>query len=90
MIIEPLVTEKTISLADKGKYTFWVGRNLNKYQIKELVEKTFGVHVVNVRTINQAGETKRTATGRKKIIKPRKKAIVTLKDKEKIDFFESK
>jgi large subunit ribosomal protein L23 len=90
MKIEPIVTEKTTSLADEGKYTFRVGRGLNKFQIKELVEKTFGVHVTNVRTINEAGETKRTIMGRKKIVQPGKKAIVTLKEKEKIGLFESK
>ena len=41
-------------------------------------------------TVKVPGETKRTAKGRKKIILPGKKAIVTLKEKEKIDLFETK
>ncbi|OGM19451.1 50S ribosomal protein L23 [Candidatus Woesebacteria bacterium RIFCSPLOWO2_01_FULL_37_19] len=88
MRLEPLITEKSLSASRNGKYTFRVDKGLNKYQIAILIEKTFGVHVTSVRTLKQAGELKKTLSGRKRIIQPGKKAIVTLKEKEKIDLFE--
>ena len=88
MKIEPIITEKTLNAAKSGAYTFKVGRNLNKYQIRALVEQVFDVHVVSVKTMNVVGEIKRTYLGKTKEIKPIKKAVVRLKDKEKIDLFE--
>jgi len=90
MKLEPVISEKTTDLAGKGKYTFRVDKNLNKFQIKDLIEKIFGVNVTSVRTINIPSEVKRTTFGRKRIIHPAKKAIVTLKEKQKIDLFETK
>ncbi len=90
MKLEPVLTEKSLDLAKEGKYTFWVGKNLTKHQIAKLVGQVFGVQVNKVRTMNVAGETKRTVLGRKRVIKPRKKAIVELGAKDKIDLFETK
>lgn len=90
MKLEPIITEKTIELAKKGEYTFRVDRNMTKAKIKSLVENVFGVHVKRVRTTKEAGEVKRTIWGRKRVIKPGKKAIVKLAEKEKIDLFEEK
>ena len=86
----PIITEKTTNDATNGRYTFLVDKNLNKFQIKQLVEETFGVHVVSVATINMHAEKKRTISGKIKKIKPTKKAMVTLKEKESIDLFEEK
>lgn len=90
MKLEPVLTEKSMEKARKGDYTFWVNKGMTKYQIKNLVNKVFGVTVINVRTISVAGEKKKTYLGKMRVVKPRKKAIVTLKEKEKIDLFESK
>lgn len=87
MRLEPVLTEKSLSLAKEGNYTFRVDPRLNKFQIKELIEKTFDVKVSGIRTLNKAGEIKMTVQGRKRIIRPQKKAIVTLKT-GKIDIFE--
>lgn len=84
----PIITEKSTQLAKGGKYTFRVDKNMGKYQIAKLVEEVFGVHVVNIRTQKVAGEIRRTVSGRKRIVLPSKKAIVTLKEKESIDLFE--
>jgi large subunit ribosomal protein L23 len=89
-MLEPIITEKSTKLADEGKYTFRVDIGQTKFQIKKLIEDVFGVHVTNVRTARIAGERKRTAQGRKRVVMPFKKAIVTLKEKEKIDLFETK
>ena len=90
MKLEPVLTEKSLNEAKRGNYTFWVDRRLTKPQVKRLIDEVFGVNVVKVRTLNVAAEVKKTLTGRKRVIQPKKKAIVTLREKEKIDLFESK
>ncbi len=90
MILEPIVTEKSLELAKKGKYTFRVRVGLRKHQIKKLIEEVLGVHVKTIRTMNIKGEIKKALSGRKRKVMPSKKAIVTLSEKEKIDLFETK
>ena len=87
MKLKPVLTEKSMDEAKKGNYTFFVERNMNKRQIRKMIEEIFEVSVVKVRTMNVAGEVKRTNMGKKRIIKPKKKAIVTLEGKDKIDLF---
>jgi large subunit ribosomal protein L23 len=88
MKLEPILTEKSLRDAKEGRYTFRVDPGLTKHKIRKLVEEVFGVHVTKVRTIKEKGEVKRTVFGKKRVITPKKKAIVTLKEKEKIDLFE--
>ena len=88
MRVRPLITEKSIAEARNGNYTFYVDRKLNKYQIKELISKTFGVNVMKVRTINLKSRKKKDFRGNVITIKARKKVIVSLKGDEKIDLFE--
>lgn len=88
MKLTPILTEKSLSDAREGKFTFLVGKTLTKYQIKELVEFTFQVKVDSVKTVKLQGELKKSWSGRKKQVKPAKKAIVTLKGKDKIDLFD--
>jgi large subunit ribosomal protein L23 len=90
MKLEPVITEKTTSESKEGIYTFYVDPSLTKADIKNLVNNTFDVHVVKVRTINKPKLVKKNYMGRKVTIKAKKKAIVILKDKEKIDIFEAK
>ncbi len=80
------LTEKASLLSEKqNKYVFRVAPRANKIQIKEAVEKLFNKKVVAVNTANYAGKKKRERRadfGRK----PHwKKAIVTLKEGDKID-----
>jgi large subunit ribosomal protein L23 len=83
----PLVTEKSTTLQESGKYAFEVDRSANKKQIKESVEKAFKVKVTAVNVINITGVSKRV--GRKMTTSPSwKKAIVTLKTGDKIQLFE--
>ncbi|MCM1503693.1 MAG: 50S ribosomal protein L23 [Muribaculum sp.] len=89
--ITPIVTEKATMLTEKlNRYTFRVSPDANKYQIKDLVEKLYGVHVVKVNTMIVRGKNKSRYT-RTGIIKGStsdyKKAIVSLKDGETIDFY---
>ncbi len=86
--IIPVITEKSMKLAKVGKYVFLVDKNLSKHQIKKEVEKIFKVNVIDVNTLSLGGELKRDFRGRKIVISKKRKAIVTLKDGEKIELFE--
>jgi large subunit ribosomal protein L23 len=83
----PLVTEKSTVLQGMNKYAFEVADNANKLQIEQAVEKAFKVTVTGVNVITMRGKKKRM--GRREVIsQPWKKAIVTLKPGDKIEFFE--
>lgn len=57
----PVVTEKSFSLRDKGWYVFSVDERSKKHQIKDAVEKVFGVKVGGVRTSVMPGKTVKRA-----------------------------
>ena len=78
ILIAPVVSEKSYSLLDAGKYTFLVDPRSNKTEIKIAVEQVFGVKVASVNTLNRTGKTRRTRVGTGKR-KDTKRAIVTLK-----------
>jgi len=83
----PIVTEKTTMQSEQGIYTFEVDRRANKLQVKEAVEKGFGVEVVSVNIINMPGKPRRW--GRRVSRTPSwKKAIVKLAEGQRIEFFE--
>jgi large subunit ribosomal protein L23 len=88
IIISPLVTEKsTIQREGQNQYSFKVDRRANKIEIREAVERLFKVKVEEVRTATMRGKIKRL--GRRFGKRPDwKKAIVTLKEGDRIDFFE--
>ncbi|MEU5989789.1 50S ribosomal protein L23 [Spirillospora sp. NPDC047418] len=86
VIIAPVVSEKSYGLLDENKYTFVVRTDANKTQIKQAVEKVFGVKVTNVNTLNRQGKRKRTRFGYGKR-KDTKRAIVSLAEGERIDIF---
>ena len=90
-IIKPLVTEKMTGLTEKlNKFGFLVRPEANKLQIKAEIEKLYNVNVVSVDTMNYAVKNKSRYTkagllsGRTNAVK---KAIVTLKEGETIDFY---
>jgi large subunit ribosomal protein L23 len=83
----PLITEKTTVLQGLNKYAFEVADGSNKLMIKQAVEKAFKVTVTGVNVVTMQGKKKRM--GRREVISlPWKKAIVTLKPGDKIEFFE--
>jgi len=83
----PLVTEKSTRLSDGSKYVFEVDKRASKDQVRLAVEKAFKVGVVKVNIVRVPGEIKRM--GRRAVAHPSwKKAIVTLKEGDKIQFFE--
>ena len=85
ILIAPVVSEKSYSLLDEGKYTFIVDPRANKTEIRIAVERIFGVKVASVNTLNREGKTRRTRFGIGKR-KDTKRAIVTLREGS-IDIF---
>ncbi len=86
----PLVTEKVSALNEKGKYGFIVDVTADKTQIRSEVEKMYNVKVTRVNTISVMGKQKvrYTKAGVLSGQKPNyKKAIVTLKAGDVIDFY---
>lgn len=80
-----LVTEKGTRLGGGNKYLFQVDRGANKLEIKQAVESVFKVGVVGVNTMTVKGKRRRERTVRYGRKPDWKKAIVTLKEGEKID-----
>lgn len=83
----PLITEKGTALQAHNKYAFEVDKQANKIQIKEAVEKAFKVEVTAVNVCHMPGKMRRVGRSRG-MSQAWKKAIVTLKAGQKIEFFE--
>lgn len=81
----PLITEKATLAAEQNKFSFKVSLDSTKVNIKSAVESLFGVNVKSVNTILVKGKRK-LFKGRKGVRSDYKKAIVTLKDGQSIDF----
>lgn len=91
VLVKPIITEKWTKISEKQpRYGFVVTPEANKIEIKKAVEGMYGVTVESVNTLVQLGKAKSRYTktgfvsGRRKSVK---KAIVTLKKGETIDFF---
>ncbi len=87
---KPIITEKSMSLANTSNvYTFEVDRLANKQQIKEAVEKLYGVTVLNVNTTTRNAHVKKTGKRRlAKQVAQVKKAMVSLKEGDHIELFD--
>ena len=90
-IIKPLVTEEMTSLSEKqNKFGFIVRPDANKLQIKAEVEAMYNVTVTAVNTMNYAGKNKSRYT-KAGLVRGRsnafKKAVVTLKEGDTVDFY---
>jgi large subunit ribosomal protein L23 len=91
IIFIPIVTEKLTILGEKlNRYGFIVDKRANKLEIKQAVESLYGVTVAAVNTMRYAGKIKSRQT-KSGMIKGRseafKKAVITLAEGEKIDFY---
>ncbi len=91
ILLKPIVTEKmTMQSEDLNRYGFIVDTRANKLQIKKAVEEMYDVSVESVNTMRYLGKKKSRNT-KSGIIEGRaksfKKAIVTLTEGEKIDFY---
>jgi large subunit ribosomal protein L23 len=88
-LVKPFITEKTLSLASRGWYTFVVMFQAEKKQIAQDIAKFYTVTVTEVRTVHMHGKVRRVGKKMKHTKKPDwKKAIVHLAAGQKIDAFE--
>jgi large subunit ribosomal protein L23 len=87
ILIAPVLSEKSNSLREEGKYVFKVDPKASKIEIKEAVRKLFGVKVIDCTVINVGGKMKRVR-GRPGLTSSWKKAIVRLAPGETIKVFE--
>jgi len=88
VIIAPVLTEKSNTLKGKSnQYVFKVAPTSSKSEIKIAVEKIFGVKVTGISTMNVGGKKKRVRI-KEGYTADWKKAIVTLKEGDKIQAFE--
>ena len=90
---KPIITEKATASGEKlGQYGFIVAKDANKVEIKKAIDKMYSVTVKSVNTMNAAGKVRNRYTkagnisGMKGMVK---KAVVTLKKGETIDFYSS-
>jgi large subunit ribosomal protein L23 len=88
IILRPLVTEKSLAQnSERNKVSFLVDIEANKLEIRAAVEHIFAVKVIEVNTVYLKGKWKRTRMREGK--RPdQKKAVVTLREGDKIEFFE--
>lgn len=91
IIIKPIITEKMSGMAEKfNRYGFVVHHQANKIQIKTAIEKLYGVTVEEVRTMRYVGKVKmRNTKGgvNSGLVGNSKKAVVSLKSGDTIDFY---
>jgi len=87
IIMRPIISEKSYDAIEQHKYTFEVNPKAKKIEIGKAVEEIFNVSVVKVNTMSVTGKSRRQGytSGRSK---DWKKAIVTLKEGDRIEFFE--
>jgi large subunit ribosomal protein L23 len=91
ILLKPIVTEKMTSQGDKfNRYGFLVAKNANKLQIKKAVEDLYEVTVASVNTMRYGGKVKSRNTKSGLLIgrtSATKKAVITLAEGNKIDFY---
>ncbi|MGH2447633.1 MAG: 50S ribosomal protein L23 [Chloroflexota bacterium] len=93
VLLRPVVSEKSTELAGNNKYTFAVSPRANKIDIRQAVEDRYQVAVKNVRTVTMPAKEKGAgyispSKKRRGLTSPWKKAIVTLREGQRIeDFF---
>jgi large subunit ribosomal protein L23 len=88
-ILGPIISEKSMNEATKGKFTFKVAGQATKNDIRKEVEEKFKVNVIRIATIKIKGRSLRAGARRTEItLTPFKKAVVTLKAGQKIAIFD--
>ncbi len=89
VILGPIISEKSMTDASKGKYTFKVSIQSTKKDIKKAIEEQFKVNVLKVATLTVKGRSSKTGVKRIETVKqPFKKAIALLKAGQKISIFD--
>lgn len=76
--VSPIITEKSLLAASKGRYTFKVGAKHNKNELRKEIERLFNVKVSGIAVLTVHGKTKKLRNKRKIRLGGSKKAIVKL------------
>jgi large subunit ribosomal protein L23 len=87
VIVRPIISEKSYAQIENNRYTFEVDKHCSKPEIADAVAEVFKVTVTKVNTMNVPGKKRRLRTSQG-VTRAWKKAVVTLKEGDKIEFFE--
>ena len=86
ILVRPWITERAMEVAEKtNTYPFEVRADANKIQIRKAIETKYGVKVIRVRTMVVPGKPRRFRRATTTTTRPRKKALVQLKEGDNID-----
>jgi large subunit ribosomal protein L23 len=88
VIIRPVISEKSYAMIEHNRYTFEVAKTASKPQIAQAVTDIFGVTVTSVNTMNVTGKPRRVRVAKGKT-RDWKKAVVSLKEGDSIEFFQA-
>ena len=89
VLLRPVVSEKSYALMEDGAYVFVVAPDATKVDVRQAVERVFGVRVKSVNTLNRKGKRRRNRKANTFGTRSStKRAIVTLAGGDKIDLFE--
>jgi large subunit ribosomal protein L23 len=90
ILLSPVISEKTYALMEKHTYVFVVDSRATKIDVRNAVEQAFNVKVVSVNTLNRKGKsTRNRRTGVTGQRPGSKRAVVTLRQGDSINLFES-
>ena len=87
-IIKPIITEETMDLSSDKKYVCQVAKEANKTEVRQAVEKIFGVNVAKVNIMNVNGKTKRMGRYVGKTADYKKAVITLTADSKEIEIFQ--
>ncbi|MEI7814482.1 MAG: 50S ribosomal protein L23 [Coriobacteriia bacterium] len=88
IVIRPVISEKSYDMIELNRYTFEVAKTASKPQIAQAITEIFGVTVTKVNTMNVNGKPRRVRVAKGKT-RDWKKAVVSLKEGDSIEFFQS-
>jgi large subunit ribosomal protein L23 len=89
ILIRPIISEKNTMLSEQGKYSFEVSHRANKIMVRRAVEELFKVSVTTVNVMHVAGKRRRSPRSRTYgVTRSWKKAIVSLREGQRIELFE--
>ena len=89
VLLRPVISEKSVMETERNNYTFAFARDANKFQIKAAVEEQFKVDVLGVRVLTVQPKQKRRGRRQLGTVPGWRKAVVTIADGQKIEFFET-
>ncbi len=88
IVLKPIITEKGLTHVNNNEYIFKVNMKANKYNVAKEIQRIYSVEVTDVRTSVIPGKKKRIIGTRMRVKTPRwKKAVVRVKEGQKIDLF---